>query len=288
MKERILHPYMGRVASLATQHGKEKMIARPLRAAVGLKVVVPGGIDTDTLGTFSGEVERVGTMVDVAARKARLGMRALDVPLGLASEGSFGPHPHIPLVPMNLELLFFLDQVLEIQIVEQTVTHRTNYGHTSADSLESATAFLTRARFPSHALIVRPNSGYLPGLLFKGITTVESLKEAVEQCAASSADGMAHLETDMRAHMNPSRRAVIRSLAFRLARRVATCCAHCGAPGWGLLDYERGLLCEYCRWATDLVSREIWGCSRCEHREERPRKDGLELAPAMHCPLCNP
>ena len=54
-------PYCGRVAVLTTKHGKERAVGRPLRAALGLIVAVPEEIDTDLLGTFTGEVERVGT-----------------------------------------------------------------------------------------------------------------------------------------------------------------------------------------------------------------------------------
>jgi len=52
-------------------HGKERVFARPLRVALGLELVVPEGLDTDRLGTFSGEVERVGSPWEVAIRKAR-------------------------------------------------------------------------------------------------------------------------------------------------------------------------------------------------------------------------
>ncbi|MBM3504468.1 MAG: hypothetical protein FJX65_11400 [Alphaproteobacteria bacterium] len=63
--------YRQRRAVLATMHGKERVFARPLRVALGLELVVPEGLDTDRLGTFSGEVERVGSPWEVAIRKAR-------------------------------------------------------------------------------------------------------------------------------------------------------------------------------------------------------------------------
>lgn len=281
------HLYSGRQAALGTKHKKEILIARPLRAGIGLEVVVPEGLDTDQLGTFSGEVERDGSPRDTALRKARLGMASLGLPLGLASEGSFGPHPYLPFVPVNHELLLFVDDETGFQITEQMITEKTNYSHTAVAPAEELSSFLNRAGFPSHALIVRPNSGLMPGLLFKGIATHEALTEAIGQSARASADGKAHVETDMRAHLNPTRRRVIRQVAFRLARRLAACCPACNTPGWGVVDVERGLPCEWCGAKTELVKAEIFGCARCDYRTSHPRK-GPERAPAMYCPVCNP
>lgn len=52
--------YRDRQVSLATMHGKERAIALPFSRALGLRVVLPSGLDTDALGTFSGEVKRNG------------------------------------------------------------------------------------------------------------------------------------------------------------------------------------------------------------------------------------
>lgn len=210
--------YRGRVAVLTTKHSKERAVARPFRAALGLVVTVPEEIDTDLLGTFTGEVERVGTPREAAIGKERLGMRASGLPLGLASEGSFGPHPLMPfLFASDHEVLAFVDDDLGITVVESLLTEETNFGHCPARTLSDLTAFIKQVRFPLHALIVRPNDGLKAGFMFKGIADVETLEDAVNRSAAASADGMAHVETDMRAHVNPTRQKAIRRLAFRLA-----------------------------------------------------------------------
>ncbi|MDA8195006.1 MAG: hypothetical protein M0Z53_13550 [Thermaerobacter sp.] len=282
------HPYHGRKVALATKHQKERSLGQPLKHAVGLKLVVPAGLDTDLLGTFSGEVDRKGTPREVALQKARLGMKAAGLTLGLASEGSFGPDPRLPFVPADHELLGFVDDDLGIEVIEQVISSNTNFAHEAARTLEDLTDFLRRARFPSHGLIVRPNSGLQPGFLFKDITTIEALKEAVEQCACVSADGLAHVETDMRAHRNPTRRAVLREVAEGLGRRLKSVCPECGTPGWGLVDVSRGLPCEWCGGETELVRTEVYGCPRCLYRENRPRSDGLEAASPGDCAWCNP
>lgn len=283
-----LHPYYGRTVALATMHRKEQVIRKPLSSLMGLHVVVPEKINTDMLGTFSGEVERHGTPREVALRKARLGMQAAGLPLGLASEGSFGPHRDLPFVPENHELLVFIDDELGIQVVEQILTTKTNFAHHTAKDLGDLGEFLSQADFPSHGLIVRPNIGSQSGLLYKGLTSLEALKDAVEQCASASTDGYARVETDMRAHMNPMRRKVIRQAAIRLARRLACLCPECGTPGLGRVDVIRGLPCETCGGETELVSGDVHGCAKCTFRQILPRGDGLRFAPAQYCPLCNP
>ncbi len=280
--------YHGCTAVLSTKHGKEVVIGPPLKALLGLAVQVPAGLDTDTLGTFTGEVERVGTPLEVAVRKARLGMDAAGLPLGLASEGSFGPDPRVPFVPLHHELLVFVDDRLQIQVVEQMMTNRTNYDHTTAASFADLAGFLDRAGFPSHAVVVRPNTGLETRLLHKGLRTVEALQAALRECASASRDGLARVETDMRAHMNPSRLAVIRRLAFRLGRRLLRCCPVCETPGWGVVDVIKGLPCEECGHPTGLVSELVEACPRCTHHVNRPRYDGRKTASAGNCPYCNP
>ncbi len=282
-------PYRNREAVLATKHGKERAVARPLRAALGLVVSVPDGIDTDLLGTFTGEVKRAGTPREVAISKARLGMRARGIPLGLASEGSFGPHPLIPFLGVSdHEILAFVDDEKGITVVESLLSEDTNFAHCSARTLSDLAAFVKQAQFPSHALIVRPNDGLETGLLYKGIADSEALEDAVNRCAAASSDGMAHVATDMRAHVNPTRQKAIRRVAFRLARRLASLCPSCGAPGWGRTGVEKGLPCQVCGTPTALVRHEIFGCARCDCTDVRPRSDGRQKAEERHCPSCNP
>ncbi len=283
-----VHSYRGREAVLSTKHGKELVIGPPLMARLGLRLRVPLDLDTDTLGTFTGEVPRIGTPGEVALRKARLGMAATGLPLGLANEGSFGPYPLAPFVPGDHEVLTFLDDELGIQVTEELSTAETNFAHQVVREADALDDFLRRVRFPSHGLIVRPNARAQAAMIFKGITTVQVLAEAVARCTEASADGLALVETDMRAHLNPTRQTVLRDLAERLSLRLASPCSQCGAPGWGLVGVVRGLPCELCGWETDWVREEIHGCARCRLRRRRPRSDGRRFADAENCPRCNP
>jgi hypothetical protein len=281
-------PYAGIMAVLATKHGKEQQIARPLRVAVGLEVCVAADIDTDVLGTFTGEIPRPGPPEQVVVQKAPLGMDMTGLSYGLANEGSFGPHPHFPFLIVNTELLLFIDDKRGIQVQEVMLTEQTIAAQCKARSLDDLETFLPRVLFPSHALIVRPHALLRADLVVKGIRDVAILAETIKRYAHLSPDGYALVETDLRAHMNPTRRKVIRRLAVRLGRRLACLCPRCETPGWGRVDVVRGLPCEWCGEETELVAKEVLGCASCTYRAEIPRADGMQYAPAAQCAFCNP
>lgn len=127
--------YRGRVAALATKHAKERALAWPLGRGLGLSLRVPAGMDTDMLGTFTGEIPREGTPAEVVRRKARLGITAAKLPIGMASEGSFGPHPLMPLLPSDFEVLVFVDDEEGFAVSQEVVTAET-FGNSANRSLK--------------------------------------------------------------------------------------------------------------------------------------------------------
>lgn len=285
------HPYEGRRAALATKHGKERQIARPFSVALGLDVCVPQNIDTDLLGTFTGEIPRPGTVRQVVLQKAHMGMQMSELPLGLANEGSFGPHPASPMLLADTEFLIFVDEEREIQVLETLVSEQVVAEQCTASSIDELTPFLARVQFPTHGLIIRPHGPLAvvaPEQIVKGITDAETLARTIKRSADVAPDHLALVETDLRAHMNPTRQRVILRLAIRLARRLTQLCSSCGTPGWGIVDMVTGLPCEWCGGATELVREEVMGCPSCTHRELVPRSDGLRHAPPGQCPHCNP
>ena len=219
--------YQNRTAVLATMHAKEQAIAPPLRA-LGLSLFVPAALDTDTLGTFSGEVERPGSPFEVVIRKTRLGMAQANMTLGLASEGSFRSNAWVEIGNGGHEILAFVDAERNVEIVEELRDVATNFANRQAGPDDDLDAFLERVGFPDHALIVSPNSvasafrtrRIQPGEVIKGIRDRDALRDAVARAAAASADALAHVETDMRAHLNPTRMRAIAQLAERMAERL--------------------------------------------------------------------
>ncbi|MEI6829341.1 MAG: DUF6671 family protein [Synechococcaceae cyanobacterium ELA445] len=283
-----LSPYRGQSLGLASRHGKERAIARPFRIALGLELVLAEGFDTDSLGTFSGERPRANSAERTCLLKAQAAMEHTGLDLGLASEGSFGPHPALPFLACGSECMTFVDRHRGLVIQERLLARRTNFDHRSVGPGDDLGDWLARVGFPRHGLIVRP---HLPGgdpLILKDLADHRALERAIHRCAAGSSDGRAWLETDMRAHRNPTRMASIRQLAFRLARRIATPCPACTAPGWGTVGTVTGLPCSWCGHPTSLTAKEVFACGACGHRQELPRSDGLRVADPGQCPLCNP
>jgi hypothetical protein len=71
---------------------------------------------------------------------------------------------------------------------------------------------------------------------------MDDVQEAVKHCSFASTDGQVFIQTDMRAHMNPTRMKVITELAEKMDNRLATLCPKCSCPGGGLLIMLKGYL----------------------------------------------
>lgn len=281
--------YTGEHIVLATKHSKERAIAPVFAETLGAQIIAPAGIDTDILGTFTGEIPRAGTVMDAVLSKARMGMMRAGLPVGLASEGSYGPHPQIPFIPAGHEVIAFLDEERRLTITEQMLDDGPTYAHAVVGEIQSAEDFLARVGFPAQGLIVKPNkeSGKEQNIA-KGIQSFPELDKAIGRCAASSLDGQAFVQTDMRAHMNPRRMETIGKLAEKLARRLLTHCPRCSAPGFGTVRVEPGLPCSWCGTPTDLVRFVVRGCAACTYEEKHSRDDGEPYADPGQCEVCNP
>ena len=298
------NPYRGARIALGTMHAKERALAKPFARILGAELVVPHEIDTDAFGTFTGEIVRAGTMLDAARAKARLGMTRTGLKFGLASEGRYGPHPYILFIPGGREVMLFIDDERGIEIRESIVVTRTNYDSLALAQRDDVETALRRMRFPSHAVTVRPNqlsvkqhpsrqSSALPPvgserLQFKGLRELCGVAQAVETCAASSSDGKALIVPDMRAHLNPTRMAMIRVAATKLAKRIGSQCPDCKTPGFGIVNVARGLLCADCGAPTQLPVAEIHRCAVCVFESRKPLRQDHERASPGQCEYCNP
>lgn len=165
---------------------------------------------------------------------------------------------------------------------------KTNHSEKAFTDFEALKPFCDKVLFPSHALILRFNKPTKEPLIIKGIQTYSHLREAFLNCCCLSDDAHALVETDMRAHMNPTRMEVIKELADSFAKRLAIPCPFCYNPGWGVIDTQKGLECSLCGSESDLIKAEIFGCPKCQQKQLRPRADGLSLADPQYCIWCNP
>lgn len=292
MEERKLNqnsPYKGSCIMLTTKHAKSIAIAPPFWDHLGASVI-EYLVDTDKLGTFSGEVERQGNALECARRKCEWSLENLGskVEFALASEGSFGPHPLVHFMPSDHEILYFIDRRHNFHLHLSHLSEKTNYRMQALDSWEELLKFASSVQFPSHALIIRPNDPDKKQHILKGINTSESLLEAFHELRKLSSDGKIRVETDMRAHVNPTRMAVIGELSEKLAQRLATLCPGCKIPGFGAVRVVKGLACGWCGLETDLIKTEIFGCKKCDYEEELPASHGLTKSEPTYCAYCNP
>jgi hypothetical protein len=281
-------PYRGEVFAIATMHAKERAVAKPFRRWLGADVVALPGVDTDAFGTFTGEIARQGTMLDAARAKAQAAVDVSGLSLGIGSEGSFGPHPLVPFIPAAREVVLVNDRKHGIEIHEALVTHRTNFASRTCRPGDDIDEFLLSVGFPAHAVVVSPNEGCAGPDIVKGISTLPSLLNVIGKASRASGDDLALVVTDMRAHVNPTRMAVIRALSSRLARRLATPCPRCGVPGFGRVDLIRGLPCGYCGEPTRLPLAELWCCTKCGFEVSRSLRKGPDTADPGQCANCNP
>ncbi len=221
----VAGPVDGPAVLIATMHGKEAVLA-PHLSSLGFRVLLPVGYDTDALGTFSGDVRRPGTAFEAALEKARRACDITGVSRAVASEGTYRPCQTLFPGVRNAELLAFVDRDAGIEFVEFLTDTPTRFvmGRVPPDVSASAVkALLADIGWPEVRVLVVPNDpgqGVQPDLVFKGIADEQTLEEAFEACAAHSPDGWVHLETDLRAHMNPTRMASVAQVGLRLADRL--------------------------------------------------------------------
>lgn len=279
------HPYLYKRIALTTKHDKLRLIKPAFDEYVGCELFEEN-LDTDQLGTFSGEIERVASPRETAIQKARLGMKETGLLLGIASEGSIGPDPVVPFIHSNIEHLVLVDDQNGIVISEIYRSFEITAATITASPDQDLTSFLEKADFPNHALIVRPNTQKKRSCI-KGITDYERLMDAIETSSQLSPNGIVVIESDLRAMHSPSRQRNIEEVAKLLAKRVSQICPNCQIPGWGRVGYEKGLNCSECELENpDAIRHEKLGCVKCEH-EELGNVIAFALDPAQ-CQSCNP
>jgi len=279
------HPYFGREVVVTSKHEKAALMQPAFNSLLDMRLTeLP--LDTDQLGTFSGEIERTAPPLETAIAKAKLGIAHSGNPLGLASEGSIGADASIPWVPADYEVMVFVDAERDLVISESLHSRDIIAARTTVRSEDSLDEFLLRADFPQHALIVQSLGSPTP-FVIKGIADITELHAAIEDGAKLSPTGQVTVESDFRAHHSPSRQRNIATLARLLAARIAALCPECQAPGWGKVDVGRGVPCSECgEINSQIIAREILGCAQCGFRTPGEIVK-QEIDPAQ-CQLCNP
>lgn len=281
--------FSDRLAVLATMHQKEKVIAPLLEQELGLKTIVPPDFNTDIFGTFTREVKRPGTQIAAARLKAEKALELTGESLAIASEGSFAPHPLVPYISSNREIVILVDKVNNLEIIGEEFSTDTNFHHQVIKSLDEAYIFAQKVGFPEHGLVIWFEDSINKGHeIIKGIIKEKDLIEAVDFALQNSTDGKVNMETDMRAMYNPTRMKNIAKATHNLLNKISSCCPQCQTPGFEITQRIQGLPCELCQMPTTLTLKVIYQCKKCGFRQEKPFPNGIEFANPAQCMYCNP
>jgi hypothetical protein len=270
---------------IATMHGKEQVLAPLLMEALGVEIVLPSSLNTDLLGTFTGEIERTLSPVDAAREKCRQAMEQTGCDLAIANEGSFGPHPFIGFVSSDEELVVLMDAKNNLEITAKELNTATNFDGHTCHSYNDVKAFAEKVQFPSHGLILRKDKNSLSPVI-KGITEWDVLEKEAQLFLQTY--GHMYAETDMRAMYNPSRLLVIEAAAKKLVAKIFSACPQCHAPGYDVTDFISGLPCSFCGTPTRSTLAHLYQCSHCHFEERKDFPYGKITEDPMYCDVCNP
>lgn len=277
--------FQNRKLIIATKHHKEKVIAPILQKALGVSCFVDEKFDTDVLGTFTGEIERELDPISTAREKCLRAMQLNNCDLGVASEGSFGPHPSLFFVNADDEFVIFIDKKNNLEIIARELSTTTNFNGQDIQSEQELLEFATSVNFPSHGLILRKSKESNQDII-KGITELNYLKESFHRLFDTHKS--VYVETDMRAMYNPTRMQIIELATQKLAAKINSLCPQCNHPGFGITDAKKGLKCSLCGSATNSILSYIYVCEHCNYIKEEMYPHKKTTEDPMYCDLCNP
>ncbi len=277
--------FKGRTLIIATKHEKEKVIAPIVEKKLGVTCIVQPSLDTDLLGTFTGEIERKYDPITTLRHKCMMAMESANCDLAIASEGSFGAHPSLFFVNADDELLMLLDKKNDLEIIARELSTETNFNGAEIQTEDQLKAFADQALFPSHGLILRNQKDSHENIV-KNIQDWETLVTVFNELVKEF--GSAYAETDMRAMFNPTRMTVIEKATEKLVNKTLSLCPTCGTPGFGITDIKDGLPCRLCHFPTRSTLSHIYTCSKCNNVKEEKHPNNKYVEDPMFCDICNP
>ncbi len=277
--------FEGRRLIIATKHKKESIIAPLLEKHLGVQCFVSTDFDTDKLGTFTGEIERKNDALTTVRQKCLLAMEEYQCDLGIASEGSFGPHPSIFMAHADDEILIFIDKKNNLEIIVRELSLDTNFNATTVNCFQNLVDLVKTVGFPEHGIILKNTKEEVPNVV-KGIQSWELLEESFHMLSAGNSQVVA--ETDMRAMYNPTRMKVIEKAAHKLIEKIKSLCPQCHVPGFGVVNIKSGLPCEWCGSPTNSTKSHIYKCQKCNFEQENMFPNNKKTEDPMFCDRCNP
>lgn len=258
---------------LLTKHYKGQLIA-PILVPSSLNVVEVDNFDTDSLGTFAGEVERTMSPTECALFKAKKACELMGSNIGIGSEGSFGGGPVPGFINWNQEILCYYQQEPEL-IVYAHAEGPCGVNNIEAVSREHLLEEL--ALHPGQYWIHRAHADVHKGL---------SAQKVIDMFDAVTHQSTFQLEPDLRAHLCPERQVMIQNSARDLVERLNSNCPQCATVNFVVKQTLPGLECSLCGLPTKQIRSYVKQCDLCDF-EERSHSD-QEAGDPTCCDYCNP
>ncbi len=275
--------FEGRQILIASMHQKEKVIAPILEKKLGLSCII-ADINTDNLGTFSGEIDRTLSPLECAQKKCEWAMEKYDLDLAIASEGSFGPHPQLFFGYCNEEWVLIKDKKNNAEWFAKIMSTETNFSSKKCESLDEVHSFCQEIGFPEHAVIIRKSKDDFQDI-FKGIIESHQLETIATDFLKNY--NAVIIETDMRAMFNPTRMKSIEAATQKLCDQLFNICPHCFFPGFSITKLNSGLPCSACGLPTKSIKSFVYSCQKCGGTEDIANELKITEDP-MYCDFCNP
>jgi hypothetical protein len=278
--DELFNGFRERTLAIISKHKKESVLQPLWQQRTGGPVCIIDDFDTDAFGTFSGTVTRKKNALDTLREKLTAGLHFSNRSFGLASEGSFGPHPHLPFLTCNEELVMLIDFEHDLEITGRAISTETNFSSVTVQQWPEVSEYLTRAQFPEHGIVIR----LADGMQIQFTHSCEELQEIIMPCLQRGEP--VTLETDMRAMANPTRLRVIGQAMENLLEKIYRVCPDCQKPGYAIQQMIAGLPCAWCGAETRLPKAALYCCTGCGFSETRTLSD--RTADPGVCDHCNP
>lgn len=260
---------------LVSLHDKASIIAPALAERWQARLTSSTAFDTDSLGTFSGEIERRLSPVECALDKARRALALTGAEFGLGSEGSFGPAPW-GFGIFNQELVACVPAEGTWSVVGRHVTPvavtECRYGDTRA-----VAQFWENLPAGQGVMLIGE------GLVAKGILSKEAAMAQLAQWYGEKIPHDLRISYDLRAHQSPLRRVSIAHAVANLLERLASACEGCGQPGFWPDHHETGLPCGNCGCPTNSLRVRTSRCEGCGYQVSSMVE--ASLADPATCPM---
>jgi hypothetical protein len=197
---------------IVTKHEKHKIITPLFSEAFNINPELLE-FDTDTLGTFTPEKKRKLDIKHTLLAKAKIGLQDNKYMHSISSEGSFYPHPFLPGIHLNTELVCIVNHQNEYLIAEYT-TPKIVFGKDQIHNLTELETFLKNYQFPSHQVIVQTKNWLGISKFHKQDFTEQELKNLLKKYKKFT------IYTDQRANKNPTRQLAIQEACKLLIQKI--------------------------------------------------------------------